>query len=115
MPVYKKPEGFMFTRKTPVEMHFHDEDEIWVIQEGSCIATMIGSDGQESRFTLESGDIWMVEAGLQHGCIPDEGGCKIFPFFGTIPEGSHNPGHYYLEKEKYIPRLYVKKMTIKES
>jgi 2-desacetyl-2-hydroxyethyl bacteriochlorophyllide A dehydrogenase len=28
---------------------------------------------------------------------------------GTFPEGSHKPGHYYVEKEGYIPSLELKK------
>ena len=44
----------------------------------------------------------LVEAGVEHGCDPYEEGVKIFPFPGTFPEGSHELGHYYMEKEKYM-------------
>ncbi len=90
---------WIYTKDNPVEMHFHDEDETWVIQQG-----------EESQFSLEAGDIWMIEAGVQHACEPGEQGCTIFPFYGTIPEGSHEPGHYYMEKEKYMPTLVLKKL-----
>ncbi len=109
MAVYRKPEPIHFTPETPVEKHFHDSDETWVIMGGRCKAFMIGLDGKHEEFDLEAGDIWMVETGVEHGCTPYEEGCDIFPFMGTIPEGSHEPGHYYLEKEHYIPKLIVQK------
>lgn len=115
MPVFKKPAGFLFEESTPVEMHFHDEDETWVIQAGSCRARMVDREGEETIFALEAGDIWMVEAGVMHGCKPHEGGCRIFPFFGTIPEGSHEPGHYYMHKEGYMPTLAVKREAVARS
>ena len=37
---------------------------------------------------------------------------RIFPFPGTIPEGSHEPGHYYMEKEGYLPTMNVAKTPI---
>ncbi len=109
MPVYRKPQGHLFTPDTPVEMHFHDEDETWIIQSGSCRARMVDREEREEIFTLETGDIWMVEAGVMHGCKPLGEGCRIFPFFGTIPEGSHAPGHYYMHRECYMPTLTVRK------
>lgn len=112
MPVYKQPKGHRFTKDTPVEMHFHDEDETWIIQDGSCTAFMVDREGNREEFELEAGDIWMVEAGIEHGCNPHEEGCVIFPFLGTIPEGSHKPGHYYMDKEHYMPTLVVKKTPI---
>ncbi len=112
MPVYKKYQPFHFTKESPVEKHFHDHDETWVITKGSCKAYSIDRDGTRSDFILEAGDIWMVEAGVEHGCDPGEEGVDIFPFPGTIPEGSHEPGHYYMEKERYMPTLKLAKEPI---
>jgi hypothetical protein len=109
MPVYKQPKPIRFTPEKPVEKHFHDHDETWIVMAGKCKAYMIDRDGRQSDFILEAGDIWMVEAGVEHGCGPLDGGCEIFPFPGTIPEGSHKPGHYYMEKERYMPTLIVRK------
>jgi len=61
---------------------------------------------------LNAGDIWMIEAGIEHGCDPIDPEVLIFPFAGTIPEGSHAPGHYYMEKENYMPTLKVVKTPI---
>jgi hypothetical protein len=69
---------------------------------------MIDREGQASSFEIEEGDIWMVEAGIEHGCDP-VGEVLIFPFFGTLPEGGHRPGHYYMEKEQYLPTLAVRR------
>ena len=112
MPVFRQPQGILFTEDNPVEMHFHDEDETWVVQEGRCRARMVDREGKETLFDLEAGDIWMVEAGVMHGCKPGKGGCRIFPFLGTIPEGSHEPGHYYMHKEGYMPTLVLEKTPI---
>ena len=109
MPVYKNPKPYSFTPESPVEMHFHDSDETWVIMSGKCLAHSVDRDGKHEDFMLEEGDIWMVEAGIEHGCDPIDGEVLIFPFMGTLPEGSHKPGHYYFEKEKYMPTLIVKK------
>jgi len=38
----------------------------------------------------------------------------IFPFAGTIPEGSHAPGHYDLEQAGYMPTLVLKKTPLGE-
>ena len=112
MPFFKQPKGFRFTKQLPVEKHFHDHDETWVVQEGRAEAFMIDRDGNRKEFPIEKGDIWMVEAGIEHGCTPGEDGVVIFPFSGTIPEGSHSPGHYYMEKEKYMPTLKVEKKPL---
>jgi hypothetical protein len=112
VPVYKKPEAFKFTPENPVEKHFHDHDETWIITRGKCNAYAIDREGKREDFVLEAGDIWMVETGVEHGCDPCEGGVDIFPFPGTIPEGSHQPGHYYMEKERYMPTLRVEKTPI---
>ena len=108
MPVYRKPEPYRFTPEEPVEKHFHDHDETWVIMSGRCRAFMIDRDGKKDEFDLEEGDIWMIEAGVEHGCEPI-GEVLIFPFPGTLPEGSHEPGHYYMEKEGYMPTLVLRK------
>lgn len=109
MPVFRKPKPIRFTPERPVEMHFHDSDETWIMMGGRATAHMVARDGRKSDFVLEEGDIWMVEAGVEHGCdaITDE--VLIFPFMGTIPEGSHAPGHYYFEQEGYMPTLVVRK------
>jgi mannose-6-phosphate isomerase-like protein (cupin superfamily) len=112
MPVYKTPRPFKFTPDKPVEKHFHDQDETWVILGGSAKAFMVDRDGQPSEFVLEEGDIWMVEAGVEHGCEPIGDHVLIFAFPGTIPEGSHSYGHYYMEDENYLPVLTVKKVPI---
>jgi len=109
MPVYKDWKPYKFTPQKPVEMHFHDHDETWLIVRGKCRAIMVDRDGKRHEFDLEEGDIWMVEAGVEHGCTPYEEGVDIFPFPGTIPEGSHKPAHYYMDKEHYLPTLVVQK------
>jgi hypothetical protein len=35
-----------------------------------------------------------------------------FPIPGTIPEGSQKPGHYYMEREGYLPTLVVRRTPI---
>jgi len=109
MPVYKQPKPLHFTPRTPVEKHFHDHDETWVVMGGGARAFMVDRKGVPSEFRLEAGDIWMVEAGVEHGCDPDPEGILIFPFPGTIPVGAHKPGHYHLEQERYLPTLHVRK------
>lgn len=115
MPVFRQPRGHLFTPGNPVEMHFHDEDETWLVQEGRCRARQVDRDGKEEVFDLAAGDVWMVEAGVMHGCRPAPEGCRIFPFFGSIPDGSHAPGHYYMHKEKYMPTLVVRKDPIQRA
>ena len=113
MPFYEQPQAHHFTVENPVEMHFHDFDETWIMTAGSARAHMIDRDGVASSFDIKAGDIWMVEAGIQHGCDPDpETGVHIFPFFGSIPEGSHEPGHYYMEREGYMPTLTLQKTPL---
>lgn len=112
MAIYKQPKPIKFTPDQPVEKHFHDHDETWVIMGGQCKAFMIDRDGQRSEFMLEEGDIWMVEAGVEHWCQPLGEGVAIFPVPGTMPEGSHKYGHYYMDKEHYMPTLYVRKTPI---
>ena len=112
MPLFKQPRGFNFTKEHPVEKHFHDHDETWIVTGGSAKAFMVDREGNSQEFMIEKGDIWMVEAGIEHGCEPGEEGCIIFPFAGTIPQNSHKPGHYYMEKENYMPTLCVEKKPL---
>lgn len=113
MPVYKNPKPIHFTADKPVEKHFHDHDETWLITRGRAQAFMIDRSGRRSEFILEAGDIWMIEVGIEHGCDPvGPDGVDIFPLPGTIPEGSHTPGHYYMEQENYMPTLIVNKRPI---
>lgn len=110
MAVYRQWKALEFTKDTPVEMHFHDHDETWIITQGRCRAYSIDQDGKREEFDLEAGDIWMVEAGVEHGCDPGEEGCSIFPFPGTLPDGCHKPGHYYVDKEHYIAHLRLERV-----
>lgn len=112
MPLYRSPKPIQFSPSQPVEKHFHDHDETWLIVSGSCRAFMIDRDGVSAQFELSAGDVWMVEAGVEHGCDPLGDGVSIFPFPGTIPVGSHEPGHYYMEREGYMPTLHVVKVPI---
>ncbi len=111
MVLYKSVKPHRFTSGNPVEKHFHDHDETWFIMGGKARAFMVDRSGERSEFVLEQGDIWMVEAGVEHGCVPI-GEVLIFPVTGTIPEGSHKPGHYYMEKERYMPTLRVEKKPL---
>ena len=109
MPVHKQPSPIRFTPDNPVEMHFHDSDETWVLMGGKALAHAVDREGNKEDFELEEGDIWMVEAGIEHGCDPITDEVLIFPFFGTLPEGSHPPGHYYFDKEGYLPTLVLRR------
>ena len=109
MPLYRKPEPIRFTPEHPVAMHFHDSDETWLVMRGKALAHMVDREGNRKDFEIEEGDVWMVEAGVEHGCDPVTDEVLIFPFMGTIPEGSHPPGHYYFETERYMPTLVLRK------
>ena len=112
MPVFKQFKAIHFTPDNPVEKHFHDFDETWIITAGKCNAYMVGRDGKREEFVLEAGDIWMTEAGVEHGCDPCEGGVDIFPFSGTKPEGDVGRGHLYMEEHNYMPTLKLVKTPI---
>jgi len=112
MAIYKRPKPIHFPPDTPVEKHFHDHDETWIILGGRCRAFMIDRSGERSEFLLEAGDVWMIEAGVEHGCEPLDDGVDIFPFPGTIPDGSHQPGHYDMERERYLPTLRLEKTPL---
>lgn len=113
MPVYRQPRALHFAPGTEVEKHFHDHDETWLVTRGSCRAYQVDRDGRREEFDLHAGDVWMIEAGVEHGCIPAaQGGVDIFPFPGTIPAGAHRPGHYSMEQERYLPTLRVEKTPL---
>lgn len=102
--------------KLPVcEKHFHDHDETWVILNGTGTGFWIDHGGRREAFALEAGDVWMIPAGYEHGSdgFKDMGrnseDFTICVFNGTQPEGSHKPGHYYTEKEGYIPSFELRK------
>jgi 2-desacetyl-2-hydroxyethyl bacteriochlorophyllide A dehydrogenase len=98
------------------EKHFHDHDESWIILAGRGTGYWIDHDGRREEFLLETGDIWMIPAGFEHGSDGfAETGSNSADFtitigWGTMPIGCHEPGHYYVEKEGYIPRLVLEKM-----
>ena len=92
------------------EKHFHDHDETWIVLTGRGTSYWIDHAGKREEFTLEAGDVWMVPAGYEHGSEgPNSPDFKIAVFDGTRPPGSHPSGHYYIEKEGYIPSLELKK------
>ncbi|MCC5875618.1 MAG: cupin domain-containing protein [Candidatus Sumerlaeia bacterium] len=88
------------------EKHFHDYDETWLILKGKGNGYWIDHQGQRVDFELEGGDVWMIPAGYEHGSDgPNSDDFEITVFLGTMPTGSHAPGHYYVERERYIPIL----------
>jgi hypothetical protein len=97
------------------EKHFHDYDQIWIILSGRGTVYWIDHAGKREDFILEAGDVWMVPAGYEHGSEgfketgknSDDYTAAIIN--GTLPVGSHKPGHYYIEKEHYIATLEVRK------
>lgn len=102
--------------KLPVcEKHFHDHDETWVIQKGKGTGYWIDFGGKREEIALEEGDVWMIPAGYEHGSegFKDTGknseDFTICVFNGTEPAGCHKPGHYYVEKEGYLPSFELKK------
>ncbi|MCW1970773.1 MAG: cupin domain-containing protein [Anaerolineae bacterium] len=98
-------------RVITTEKHFHDHDETWIILSGSGLAYWIDHAGQRKNFALAAGDVWMIPAGYEHGSdgFPETGrnsdDFTIQVIYGTLPPGAHTPGHYYVEKEGYIPSL----------
>lgn len=92
------------------EKHFHDYDEGWVILEGRGTSYWIDHDGNREDFALEGGDIWVVPAGYEHGSDgPNSPDFRANVIIGTLTPGAQKPGHYYVEKEKYIPSLQLVK------
>jgi 2-desacetyl-2-hydroxyethyl bacteriochlorophyllide A dehydrogenase len=102
--------------KLPVcEKHFHDHDETWVILNGKGTGYWIDHGGNREEFELDAGDVWLIPTGFEHGSEGFKGTGKnsedftICVFYGTQPEGCHKPGHYYVEKEGYLPSFELKK------
>jgi 2-desacetyl-2-hydroxyethyl bacteriochlorophyllide A dehydrogenase len=92
------------------EKHFHDHDETWLILSGKGTGYWIDPDGKREEFVLEAGDVWMIPTGYEHGSEgPNSEDFTINVFNGTQPPGSHKPGHYYVEKEGYIPSFELRK------
>jgi len=108
MPLYKNllNKGFLALH---VEKHFHDHDETWIVLAGKAKAFEIDRQGRRYEYILQPGDVWMIEVGHEHGCEALTPDFKITVFPGTIPPGAHKPGHYYMEKEKYIPSFKLQK------
>lgn len=101
----------IFTPARPIEKHFHDHDETWVVMEGRATAYMIDREGNRREFEIEAGDIWMIEVGWEHGADPITPEFKLISFPGTRPEGAQPLGHYYVEKEGYIPHFELRKVA----
>lgn len=97
------------TPEAPVEKHFHDHDETWVVLEGEAKSFTIDHAGQREEHILRPGDCLMIEAGWEHGAVPITPEFKVVYIYGTRPPGSHEPGHYYMERERYIPSLELRK------
>ncbi len=92
------------------EKHFHDHDETWLVLSGTVTSFWIDHSGARKEFELEAGDAWVIPAGYEHGTVDSSAqGFELTWLFGTIPEGSHSPGHYYVEEEGYIPSLELVK------
>ena len=97
------------------EKHFHDYDQTWIVLAGRGTAYWIDHAGKREDFILEAGDVWMTPAGYEHGSEGFKETGKnsddyvIAVVDGSMPIGGQKPGHYYIEKEKYIPNLEVKR------
>ena len=101
-------EGFLLPE---CEKHFHDHDETWLILAGSGTGYWLDCNGIREEFVLEAGDVWMIPAGFEHGSLgPNSEDFKISVFNGTLPAGCHDPGHYYVEEEGYLPSLRLVKV-----
>lgn len=88
------------------EKQFHDRDETWLILSGDGTGYWLDHQGQREEFHFDGGDVWMVPAGYEHGSVgPNSPDFTISVVNGTLPHGYHNPGHYYMEGEGYIPSL----------
>jgi len=94
------------------EKHFHDHDETWVILTGKGTGYWIDHDGKREDFQLEAGDVWMIPVGYEHGSEGlNSSDFTIAVFDGYMPAGCHKPGHYYVEKERYIPTFQLVKTS----
>lgn len=107
MPLHKQimVNGFKLPQ---CEKHFHDHDETWLIIHGQGTGYYIDHAGQRTDHQLQAGDCWMIPAGYEHGSDgPNSEDFTISVFNGTMAEGAHKPGHYYVEREGYIPHLQL--------
>jgi oxalate decarboxylase/phosphoglucose isomerase-like protein (cupin superfamily) len=92
------------------EKHFHDHDETWIILKGKGGGYWVDHDGKREEFALEAGDAWLIPVGYEHGSDgPNSEDFTIAVFDGFMPPGCHKPGHYYVEKERYIPTFKLVK------
>jgi hypothetical protein len=90
------------------EQHFHDHDETWLILAGEGSAFLIDHEGRRDDVQLRAGDVLMIPAGYEHGSL----GPNTFVMTavnGTLAHGAHQPGHYYVERERYIPTLRLER------
>lgn len=113
MPIIRKGQNIHITTPAnPIEKHFHDHDETWVVLKGEARCFSVDRDGNRDEFILKEGDIWMIEVGTEHGATPITPEFKLIYIYGTAPEGAKGPGHYYMEDEGYIPGYkLIKKKT----
>ncbi len=113
MPVYKRGQSVAtFTPEHPVERHFHDCDETWVIIEGTAQARLTTPSGKVDEFVLEAGDIWMIYAGEDHEAMPLTPVFKLVGISGTLPPDARET-HLYKEHEGYVPSLQLVKTPIR--
>ena len=97
------------------EKHFHDHDETWLVLRGRGTGYWIDRAGKREDVELEAGDVWMIPVGYEHGSdgFRDTGensdDFTLAVVNGTQAEGCHKPGHYYVEKEGYIPSFELVK------
>jgi hypothetical protein len=103
-----KSEGFPLPK---CEKHFHDHDEIWLIQKGKGKGYWIDYYGQRVEFILEPGDVWLIPVGYEHGLSEDASpDFRIWAIIGTQPPNAQGEwGHYYMEKSGYIPSFELRK------
>jgi uncharacterized protein YjlB len=107
MPLYKNLVNESHS-VSEVEKHFHDHDETWIVVRGSATGFSIDHAGNREEFLLEAGDVWLIPAGHEHGIVGSTAKDLAITFHpGTIPEGSHEPSHYHMEVEGYIPSLHL--------
>jgi hypothetical protein len=92
------------------EKHFHDHDETWLILAGEGTGYWIDHERRREDFALAAGDVWMIPVGYEHGSDgPNSEDFRIAAFNGSAPPGCHQPGHYYVEKEGYLPSFELRK------
>ena len=114
MPLIKKGQNVLtFTPSNPIERHFHNHDEAWIVLEGRATAKLTTKEGS-TEFVLEPGDVWMIEIGEEHEAVPIDEVFKIMYIHGTTTEGVRAGEHLYKEKEKgkYEPSFRLVKAPI---